>query len=225
MSTPSLVQLFGEFEGFGTPAAPSITAGNNPGAIMAGQFTSDSGSTGTAANGTAIFPSLSDGEQALEELVSSMMAGGANTPSSLTTAYEGGVPSPSYASYIANGLGIGVNDTIPTATAPGSSGSSGSSPAASSGNWLDNFISSIPGMGTVSPQASQANRQNLLNTVPGLSAATNAVSGLFSLTFAQIVAVIIGIGLIIGGIFFLRPVQNATVSVVKTGKKAAALFA
>lgn len=109
---------------------------------------------------------------------------------------------------------------------------SGVTPSSSSGGPTS-------AQGTDSSFSSRLN--NILNwdpfgssglNVPGYQSAkdtTGSVIGaatkIAGISIAQVTIGIIGIGLIIGGIFFLRPVQQATSTVIKAGKKGLALAA
>lgn len=231
MST--LASIIQKIEGFGQPTAPSITNGNNPGAIQYGPYSVSQGAIGQNPNGTAIFPDLASGQSALESLLNSKYNGGATTPASLAASYEG-EPSPTYAQSIANELGIGVNDTIPPSTlGPSTSGlggiMTGPNPtqgelAGTSGtgsNSLSSAISSLLGY-FMSPNTLDGT--NALNGING-SVSSLIPSWIRNLSLTQIVALILGIAFLIAGVFFLKPVQSAIVQVTNTGKKAASLFA
>lgn len=232
----SIAGLIAQFEGYGTSGAPSITNGNNPGAIMAGPFAARMGASGTAPNGTAEFPDLATGYNALQTLIQTKLDAGLNTPQSLIDSWEGvtagGGQAPgntaagtaNYAQMIAGGFGIGVNDPFPANTpasqiTPGAAGNYFGDALTAATAWIKQIGKNSGTPGNV-----------LTGTASTVGAAQAAVKGITgpwwaNLSLAQIAALIIGIGLIIGGVFFLRPVQDATVQIVRTGKKAAGLFA
>jgi hypothetical protein len=200
-----------KFEGFGTAGAPSITQGNNPGAVQVGSLTSP-WSTGTNPNGTSSFGSLADGLAALHNVEQSIFNTGTQTPQSFVNAYEGGVDVPAYAASIASDLGIGVNSPIPaTATGAAAGSPAGSTPNALPPALPNALPPALPGSGSTPGTANKATG-SWFDWFKGLP------------SFAQVAAFIVGAGLIIGGVFFLRPVQQAVQTTVSTAKKGAALF-
>jgi hypothetical protein len=200
-----LAGLIQQFEGFGTAAAPSITSGNNPGAIMAGPYAISQGATGIAPNGTAIFPSYQSGYEALTNLLEHKTAAGYNTPQSLISSYEGDpyAVQPStqnYINYISRGLGIGATDPIPggAAAAPASGTASGAAAL---------------------PPGVQAGVSAYDKAAAAGSSAWSWLSDP-----ARAVSVLLGIGLVLGGVFFLRPVQSVVTQTVSRAKSASKLF-
>jgi hypothetical protein len=221
---PQVDSLIGQFEGFGTAAAPSITAANNPGAIMYSPFAVSQGATGQSANGTAVFPDLATGLSALDTLVGRKIDAGIDTPSALAESWApasapGNSPTSTaaYAAYIAHGLGIGANDQIPS-NAPGTG---------QDGSW-------IPPL----PQLPSLSGGGLCEWIPGCTSAVDAakaagsaydtaagaVSWWRNLSFAQIAIGLIGFILLIAGLFSLRPVQQATTTVIRTARRGAEIF-
>jgi hypothetical protein len=188
-----LSTLIAEFEGYGTAAAPSITAGNNPGAIMAGPYADSQGAVDVAPNGTAVFPDLATGQNALETLVQHLLSSGYNTPETFINQYEGvqnGVQAPgntaastsAYQSYVAQGLGIGPQD--PITGAPAASASAAPAPASGGSSW---------------------------NPFAGAAGAVGA-------SFERVVVGLLGVILIALGVFFLRPVQDVVTNIAGAAK-------
>src|SRR6202012_4584735 len=202
----SLSQLISHLEGYGTPGL-SITNGNNPGAMEYGSYAQSAGATGVSSNGTAIFPDEETGFQALQGKISQLLSQGYTTPASLVSAYTGtstpNAANPNltnYQQYVASGLGINPNDPIPTS-------GTASQPSSSSGtpSWLSSAMSALGLSGNPSQPS------------------TGIWSWLSDPT--RIVTVVLGLGILIIGIFFLRPVQQGITEVVSTAKKGAALVA
>lgn len=198
------------FEGFGnTITAPTITYGNNPGAVQFGPLAQSFGSSGAGPNGAALFGSLDDGLNALHAVESNIFGQGNTSPDAFVTAYEGGVSVPNYAASIASDLGITTSDPIPAgatqvpaaqATQPSTANSTGTAQEINPATGQP-YTSNQPGL--VAPPGSTP-------TTGFLDTITNWFSGIPS--FARIGAFIVGAGLILGGIFFLRPVQQAVQS-------------
>lgn len=227
-----LDSLISQFEGFGSSAAPTITAANNPGAIQAGSFATSMGAVGES-NGFAVFPDLASGTAALDELVSRKISGGIDTPAEFAESWApsgaaGNSPASTanYANFLAHGLGIGTGDTIPQVSAtdaisaPGAVSTGPGSTSGQSGSWLDwdPLSSIIPGYGSAKAAVGSA-----VGSATG--AAVSAANFWSNLSLAQITILILGIVIVVAGLFFLRPVQKVVTATVDAGKRGAALFA
>jgi len=216
LNFPNVDLLIAQNEGYGTYQAPSITYGNNPGAIMYGPFAQSLGATGANDNGTAIFPDHQTGMNALDTLVSQKIGGGLNTPAALINSWapanapgNSQAATDNYIQSVAAGLGIGANDPIPSTTA-----------AANTPWWNKSFgelFGTRPAGSTVNPFT------GLTHAAEAGGAKSSGIFGGFP-SFAQIAAFVIGAGLIIGGIFFLRPVQSATVQIAGAARKAGTII-
>lgn len=110
----------------------------------------------------------------------------------------------------AQALGIGgPTGSTATSAAPAAPAATVTSNPLSSANnsitrWLNSLKTAITG-GTVAPTGQ--------GTTGGLP------------SFLRIVAFVVGLGLLLIGVFFLRPVQSVVQNTVSTAKKGAALFA
>lgn len=221
---PDVDALISQFEGFGQPGL-SITNGNNPGAIMAGAFATANGAIGTSPNGTAIFPDTATGLAATDALVSSKISAGLVTPEQLINAWApGNAPgntSASTAAYInsvAAGLGIAPTDPIPGASTPGNSVSALPTNTVTSPSAFDSINNSVT-------QALNGFKTSLMGgtVLPTGQGTSGSAFDLSGVSFARILTAVIGAGLVLGGIFFLRPVQQGVTTIVRTSTKAARL--
>lgn len=210
-----------QFEGFGnTQTAPTITNGNNPGAVQFGPLAQSYGATGAGPNGAALFGSLDEGLNALHAVESNVFGSGATSPDAFVTAYEGGVSVPAYSQYIASQLGIGATDAIPAGATQAATVQSAPSPAPAG---LPSNVNPATGLPYTSNQPGLMAPQGSTPVGAGpLSGIINWFNGLPS--FGRVAAFVIGAGLVIGGIFFLRPVQSAVSTVTSGARKTAAYF-
>lgn len=219
MGYPTINELIAKFEGYGTSAAPTITAANNPGAIQYGSFAVQHGAIGNA-NGFAVFPDPQTGWNALDRLAGLKIDAGA-TPQSLIQGGPGilgwappatNPNSAAYSQFIANGAGIGINQPIAGAVPASIIAPPG---ANNSGNLS---VPPVPGLPSI-----------LGGSVPTIAGAvSSAASGALwfaRLSLAQIVAMILGFVLIIFGLLFLRSIQSGIVTVQGHVQKGAKLVA
>jgi hypothetical protein len=224
LNFPQVDTLIAQFEGFGSSAAPSITSGNNPGSIMWGDWAEAHGATGQNPNGTAVFPDLTTGFGALDSLVSQKIAAGIDTPAALIESWapasapgNSAASTGNYADYLAKGLGIGIGDKIPGAAAAATA-------TGQSGSWLP----SLPDLSKILDfdpfEAIPAYKGAKDATGSAVATATGAASWLANLSLAQIVILLLGLILLIAGLFSLRPVQGAVTTVIRTAKRGAAIL-
>lgn len=229
---PTIDQAIAQFEGFGTSAAPTITAANNPGAIQAGPFATAQGATGSS-GGFAVFPDVATGTAAEDALVS-RYAGAGYTLSDLINAWSppnapGNSPeaTQNYINFVANATGANPNTPVsqlsgqPTSAKPGFSFGCGPDQMKNCGNVdcsnpftrlfsccctvLGGNVTKNPG-GLPTSESGCAWYDILCKVNP--LGGTKTQSGLLG----RVIAIILGFVLIIAGLFQLKSGETIVVT-------------
>lgn len=215
---PGVAQGIATLEGYGTPGAPATT-NNNPGNITCGAFANANGASGcsytSSGQPVAVFPDINTGAGALNTLIGNY----ANQGDTLQQLVNSWVPptapgnsasaTSNYANNLASSLGVSANTPVSSLAGVNPPGSSLS-----------------PTTGSIATPGTIANLLNGLSCVTnpfgsGCSASQLAGSSIAGLSFARVGAFLLGLLLIVGGIYLFKPVQGAVTNVVKTGAKAA----
>lgn len=214
-------QTIAQFEGFGKPGTLA-TVNKNPGNIIAGDFATAHGATGSNA-GFAVFPDVATGNAAQDDLVSKYINNGASL-SDLISAWSpanapGNSPSSTqnYINFAAGKLNVDPSQplnslpnlpTLGQPNAPAQSAAS-SNPAAATSSTGQKYNCSLLSSdywmhGGAADYKSQCN-------------STNAATAASAFSFGRIGAFILGLIFIAGGIYLFKGTQM----VIQTGGRIA----
>ena len=189
LTFPTLDSVIAKFEGFGTPAAPTITGANNPGAIQSGPFARSAGSIGSS-NGFAVFPDAETGFAAIDQLVARYAEQGANLRDLINAWSPPNAPGNTPAS-TQNYLNFAAQQTGASPDTPVSS-------LANPSTWQK--IQGIIG-GTLGAAANPNNPAG--GAIGGAASAAAGVAGTGTNWITRVVTVVLGLILIGGAIFLL----------------------
>lgn len=192
LAFPGIDAAIASVEGYGQPGTLA-TVNNNPGNIIAGNYATAQGATGTN-NGFAVFPNAATGMQAEDNLVQNYANQPGETIQDLINSWAPGTQPGNnpgaYASTVATDVG-----TTPGASLASQAGVTGTSTGASS----------------TSPSAFS----NLLNAFTG--GATSAASNAFGLSWSRVAAFVLGLILVAAGLYLLKPTQQIISSAKNLG--------
>jgi hypothetical protein len=208
----ALANAFAANEGYGiSGAVPTIS--NNPGDLENGDV--GYGTTGLITN----YGSPQSGWDALKAKFQNILSGGSTTyPLSMTAGQMVNTYTnngPNAVSNILGPLGIDPSEDIRQMAGAANSLSTGTSGSALSNAWngLTNFIQN------------GGNITNAPGGVGSVAAFIKKITGAPQFTLTNIVFVVLGLILIIAGVFSFDKVQSTIVSVAKSGAKAAEVAA
>lgn len=185
-----------QFEGYNTPGTIANRQ-NNPGNIMFGPFAQAHGATGAGTGGIAVFPDVASGQAATDALVSSYAL-----------------------------QGFSIQDLINKWSPPNAPGNTPESTA----NYTA-AVASAAGVPASTPLTTLQTGADLMGMIPGWTGSnlpslvpggtdTSQASGLLSgkpstFSWQRIAAFVLGLILIAGGLFLLKPVQNITATAAR----------